>query len=232
MLLRAMYMFEALEDSTGNDIVQPVLEWGFVCGVSCSVDSTGGQYWSLSCWYLVSDSFSFESQPEPVDVTTGQDTVNMYIHRTSNGNGTYQYTCFNGYSPNAPGDITDTTFAQGIEFMPRVYEAFESDYRDGDEMDSECYDYPDQDSIAMKHISLRINGSYPTLIWAPPTSNPDTTCGQYTVVVDSANSAYPSPGEVDFYMFGNPITGVELTRFRGHQVRPVHPALTDLTPST
>jgi hypothetical protein len=96
--------------------------------------------------------------------------------------------------------------------MPQVYETFESLTQPvhQDYLDSYCPAYPDQDSVAMTDISLSVNGSYPTpLGWGAPQSNPDTTCGQYTVVQDAANKAQPTNGEIDFYM-RTPITSVSL----------------------
>lgn len=47
-----IYLFNALEDGPGNDILQPVLQWGLS-------GAGGGNYWAVASWYVDSSNHAF-----------------------------------------------------------------------------------------------------------------------------------------------------------------------------
>jgi hypothetical protein len=92
---QTIYLFIALEDSSGSDIVQPVLEWG----PSCATPS--GSFWSIASYYVFGSTCAESVNTPAGEVMPGQ-TLSAYV------------ACFNTCNSNT-WDIGIGDHTNGIE---------------------------------------------------------------------------------------------------------------------
>jgi hypothetical protein len=165
-----VYLFNALEDGTGDDILQPVLQWG-VSGAG------GGDYWAVASWYVDSANHAFCTPAIPVNVG---DRLTGLITLAIQADASHNYTCqFNGI----PGT---SLIAQGLFDLVQATETLEVYGL------IRASDYPNSRMTAMTGIDLQIDGSPALLNWsANVMTNP--AFGEHTSIVSSGTPG----GEVD-----------------------------------
>jgi hypothetical protein len=166
-----IYLFNGLQDSNIQHILQPVLTWGV------SADG-GGPFWSIASWYVDDSGHAFKSASVNVnegDVLTGVMTLTAQV---DNG---FNYDCqFAG--------IDGTTLrVLGIAqlVMPVItLECYGI---------KSCADYPATPKTSMRSINVTTAAGPIALNFAY--CNDVTDCGQSTTVVSNATGA----GAVDLF---------------------------------
>jgi hypothetical protein len=165
-----IYLFNALEDGPGDDIVQPVLQWG-VSGAG------GGNYWAVASWYVDSANHAFCTPAIPVNVG---DRLTGLITLAIQPDASHNYTCqFSGI----PGT---SLIAQGLSDLVQATETLEVYGL------TQSSDYPNAPATAMTGIDLQVNGSPAPLKWSVDVmTNP--AFGEHTNIVTDGTPR----GEVD-----------------------------------
>lgn len=69
---QTIYLFIALEDQSGSEIVQPVLEWGPSCA------SPSGSFWSIASYYVYGSTCAESDNTAAGEVEPG-DTLSAYV---------------------------------------------------------------------------------------------------------------------------------------------------------
>lgn len=167
-----IYLFNGLEDQAGDNILQPVLQWGLS-------GAGGGNTWGAASWYVDSSHHAFCTEVVPVNVgdkLTGVMTLQIQADASLN------YACeFQGI----PGT---KLIAQGLSELVQACQTLEVYGL------TRSTDYPNAPMTAMTNINLQTVGNPAPLNWAPDLmSNP--TFGEHTSIVSNANPG----GEVDLY---------------------------------
>jgi hypothetical protein len=167
-----IYLFNALEDTSGTVILQPVLQWG-VSGAG------GGNYWGVASWYVDSNNHAFCTPVVPVNVgdqLTGLMTLAIQSDASLN------YTCqFQGI----PGT---SLIAQGLANLVQATETLEVYGL------TKASDYPNTSKTAMTGIDLQVAGGVAQVTWSPSVMD-NPTFGEHTRVLSNATPG----GEVDLY---------------------------------
>ena len=166
---QTIFLFDALQNASRTNLLQPVLQWG-------TSQAGGGPFWSISNWYIDPSGHVCHSDSLPVlpgEVLTGIISLGQEI------GGLFSYVVsFAGY----PGlDLS----VQGIEELVCAAETLEA-YQIG-----VCADYPAATSTAMSNIAIAAGGVAPPLTWS--IQNNSTTCDEHTIVDSSANPG----GQID-----------------------------------
>jgi len=167
-----IYLFNGLEDQAGDNILQPVLQWG-VSGAG------GGNTWGVASWYVDVSHHAFCTPLLPVnvgDILVGVMTLEIQADASLN------YACeFQGI----PGT---KLIAQGLPELVQACEALEVYGL------TKSTDYPNAPMTAMTKIDLQTMDNPAPLNWVPELmSNP--TFGEHTDIVSNATPG----GEVDLY---------------------------------
>jgi len=175
-----IYMFNGIEPSAGNFILQPVLQWG-------TSNAGGGSYWSITNWFVGSDGsavYKALSTVNPGDVIRGVMTL------TGHSGSDFSYlSAFDGFS-SADLQVTD------VDQLVWANEALE------------CYsltafsDYPDTSLTAFYDIEIKLRtqetpsiiDSEATINWSA--TNTVTDNGQQCVIVSN-----DSPGGVVYLYY-------------------------------
>jgi hypothetical protein len=167
-----IYLFNALEDQAGDDIVQPVLQWG-------ESGAGGGNYWGVSNWYVDSNHHAFCTPVVPVNEG---DELTGLLTLSSQAGGLFNYV---SAFENIPGA---TLIAQGLSELVVATETLEVYGL------TKSSDYPNGGIVRMTKIDLSVTAGAAALNWtAEVMSNP--TFGEHTTIV---SNAAPN-GEVDLY---------------------------------
>jgi hypothetical protein len=168
---QTIFLFNALQNTSRTNLLQPVLQWG-------ASQSGGGPYWSISNWYI--DTSGHVCHSDNLPVLPGQVLTGIIaLGQTSSGLFTYLVS-FDGYP------ALDLSVA-GIEELVWAGEALEA-YQIGD-----CAEYPSAISTAMSNIAIAVGGIAPALSWN--VTNNSTICGEHTIVANSANPG----GQIDIW---------------------------------
>lgn len=160
---QTIFLFNALQNASRTNLLQPVLQWG-------KSQAGGGSFWSISNWYIDTSGHVYHSGSVPMlpgqvltgIISLGQETSGLFSYVVS----------FDGYS------TLDLNVA-GIEALMYASETLEA-YQIGDRND-----YPAADFTAMSKIAVAVGGMSPTLNWS--IQNNSSNWGEQTVVVSSAN---------------------------------------------
>jgi hypothetical protein len=155
-----IYLFNALEDQAGDDILQPVLQWG-VSGAG------GGNYWGVASWYVDSSNHAFCTPVVPVNV--GDKLVGVLSL-----DGLTNYKCeFQGISG------TDL-IAQGLSQLVQATETLEVYGL------TKFTDYPNAPMTRMTDINVELASNLAPLNWSTNAmSNP--AFGEHTTIVSNLN---------------------------------------------
>jgi hypothetical protein len=160
---QTIFLFNAIQNASRTNLLQPVLQWG-------TSQAGGGPFWSISNWYI--DTSGHVCHSDSVPVLPGQ-VLTGIISLGQETNGLYSYVVsFEGY-PTLDLNVT------GIEELMYAAETLEA-YQIGD-----CKEYPADDFTAMSNIAIAVGGVAPALTWS--IQNNSTSCGEHTIIVSSAN---------------------------------------------
>jgi len=166
-----VYLFNGLQNATGSEILQPVLQWG-------SSGAGGGPFWSIASWHVDSQGHAYCTPSTPVnpgDLLTGMMTMTGAFN-----DGTHNYRCeFVGVAGTA-------LMALGT---PELTDAEETLEAYGVTAQAE---YPGGPSTAMSQIDLQVGGNAAQPAWVSNTmQNP--LYGENALIVSNASPG----GEVD-----------------------------------
>jgi len=151
---QTLFMFTGLEDSAGDEIIQPVIQWGFSA-------AGGGQYWTLANWWVTSSDQALFSTLVPINV--GDLIYGTMVQSTPTSGSWNIAATVNGKNPSnlqvsniAPQGMASVTL--------EVYNVFA------------CTDYPASPSIVFSGLKLADQGVVTKPVWSPAT--PATDCQQ------------------------------------------------------
>ena len=168
-----IYLFNGLQDPNGNEILQPVLQWG-------QSGAGGGANWSVASWHVDSNNHAFCTPSVPVnpgDVLTGVMTLTAtYEDGTRN------------YSSEFLGIPGTKLMALGIVELTDAEETLEV-YGLTDPSE-----YPNAPNTAMKQINLQTGGNAAPVQWAA-NSMAAPQFGEHTEIVTDGGVG----GETDLY---------------------------------
>ena len=154
-----IYIFNALEDQAGDDILQPVLQWGVSGG-------GGGSYWGVASWYVDSSQHAFCTPVVPVKV--GDKLIGVLSFDGSN------------YKSEFQGIAGTSLIAQGLSQLVQATETLEVYGL------TKSTDYPSAPMTRMTSINLQLAGNPTPLNWsASAMSNPPF--GEHTTIENSLN---------------------------------------------
>jgi hypothetical protein len=162
---QTLFMFNSIEPTSGNAILQPVLQYG-------SSAAGGGNYWAVASWYVVGSQAYYSSL---VKVSVGQSLIGV-INFVSKTTKKFNYSCaFTG--------ISGTDFS--INQIPQLTWCTETLEVYGV---TQCSQFPNTAFTQMSGINLRTKAGTPSMSWG--ITNAQTSCGvQTTVVTDGATNA-------------------------------------------
>jgi hypothetical protein len=154
-----IYLFNALEDDAGDDILQPVLQWGLS-------GAGGGSYWSVASWYVDSSKHAFSTPV--VCVNPGDNLVGVLSFDGSNYESEFQ---------GIPGT---SIIVQGLSPMVQATETLEVYGL------TKNTDYPNTPVTRMSGIGLQLESGTASLAWQSEVmTNP--AFGEHTDIVSNAN---------------------------------------------
>jgi hypothetical protein len=171
---QTIFLFNGMQDGTTSTsyIVQPVLQWG-------PSAAGGGNYWSITNWY-VSSSQAFYGSLENVSAGTSLQGV---MQETSHSGSKYNYTSsFVGYPAASSLAVTN---------VPQAYWAAETLESYG--VTNTSTEYPPNTDIAMSSIKILQGSSNASISWT--TAQGARNIAQEAVVVSNSSSE----GQVDIY---------------------------------
>jgi hypothetical protein len=212
-----IYIFNALENSTGMDIMQPVLQWG-------SSPAGGGNFWAIANWYVWDGGAAVSPLINVNPGTTIQGVIKLI---GQNSDGSYSYSSsFTGYN-NAlnlsEGDVDNGVTIGAVPVQIGAFETLEV-YQDVNGVSSygigQASNYPaNTERVIMNNISLSLTTGYPSIglpkdpvnmvNWATGTLK--NTVGETTTVLNS-NDAGQGQVALNFHPVPtiNGATGIEI----------------------
>jgi hypothetical protein len=160
---QTIFLFNALQNASRTNLLQPLLQWG-------TSQAGGGPFWSISNWYIDPSGHVCHSDFMPVlpgqvltgIISLGQETSGLFSYVVS----------FDGYP-------TLDLSVMGIEELVCASETLEA-YQIGG-----CTEYPAATFTAMYNIAIAVGGIAPALTWS--IQNNSTTCGEHAVIASSTN---------------------------------------------
>ena len=166
-----IYLFNGLQNNTGLEILQPVLQWG-------SSGAGGGPFWSIASWHVDSQGHAYCTPSKPVN--PGDPLTGLMTMTGAFNDGTHNYRCeFLGVVGTALMALGTPELTDAEETL----EAYGVTAQTG---------YPGGPSTAMSQIDLQVGGNPVPLAWVSNTiQNP--LYGESTVIVSNASPG----GEVD-----------------------------------
>jgi hypothetical protein len=167
-----IYLFNGLEDQAGDNILQPVLQWG-VSGAG------GSNTWGVASWYVDSSHHAFCTALVPVNVgdkLTGVMTLEIQADASLN------------YTSEFQGIAGTKLIAQGLSELVQACETLEVYGL------TKSTDYPNAPMTAMTNINLQIMSNPASLSWVSELMN-NPAFGEHTNIVSNATPG----GEVDLY---------------------------------
>lgn len=178
-----IYLFNGLQSSSGDGILQPVLQWGFS-------PAGGGDYWAIANWFVWGGVSNYEFfHSSLIEVNPGANLTGV-MKLTSDSGNIYSYSS-SFTRDSIAGSTLQLNNAPPFNWADETLEVYGI---------SKCSDYPSDEKIKMSDIQIKVDSTYPTITWTP--ANVATECGQHTNIV-SNSSAH---GEVDLYFHNSQIT--------------------------
>ncbi|MFY9988503.1 MAG: hypothetical protein WAK31_27365 [Chthoniobacterales bacterium] len=156
---QTIFEFNAIEPSTYDAILQPVLQYG---------ESTagGGEYWAVASWYVTSSEAYYSKLAK---VATGKKLTGE-IKLTSHKGSDYSYSCeFEGIKASkfSMKNIAELTWV-----VPGSLEVYNVD---------QCSDLPNTSFTKFSDINVRASKKTPSISWTADDYN--TTCSVQTTIV-------------------------------------------------
>ncbi|KAJ7466253.1 hypothetical protein B0H11DRAFT_2048994 [Mycena galericulata] len=139
---QTVFLFNSIEPSSGDAIIQPVLQYG-------PSAAGGGNYWAVASWYLDPDNTFYTN---PVKTSAGA-TLDGLITLTSSSGSSYNY---NTEFSNIAGTSLPVTGAEELTWATETLEAYAV---------TEASDYP-AGSTVFSNINLKLaSGATPSVSW-------------------------------------------------------------------
>jgi hypothetical protein len=169
---QTIFLFNGIENSQYNFILQPVLQWGLSA-------AGGGNYWSIASWYVGGqDGPAFHT--ELIRVNPGTRLTGI-MALTESTNSSFSYDCYFKGIPNTNLPIRNV---DELVWCNETLEAYGV---------TRCTDYPNVNSTLMSSIDIRTFNLQPLLNWEPIALVRD--CGQRTIIHSNSN---PN-GQIELY---------------------------------
>jgi len=138
-----VYFFTGLEDDAGDEIIQPVLQYG------ADVDG-GGEYWGIACWWVTSsDQYIYSTL---VKVAVG-DTIFGYMNLLPNASWLI-------------GAVVNGKPTTALTMANVATQTFSSVTLEAYQMQS-CDDYPNDKGITFTSLIMKDQGKAVTPTWTP-----------------------------------------------------------------
>ena len=162
-----LYLFNGLENASGNEILQPVLQWG-VSGAG------GGNLWSVASWYADSNGHAYSTPSVPVN--PGDTLTGIMTEIAVYSDGTRNYNCqFQGID----GTIL---VAQGMDELTIAEQTLEAYWV------TDVSEYPATPSTAMKQIAIATSEGPLVATWTPGTQA-SPKYGEHTGIAGNGTAA-------------------------------------------
>jgi len=168
-----LYLFNGLENVAGNEILQPVLQWG-------ASGAGGGNLWTVASWYADSNGHAFSTASVPVN--PGDVLIGVMSEVAVYDDGTRNYVCqFQG--------INGTTLvAQGMDELTVAEQTLEAYWV------TDVSEYPPDPSTAMTQIAIATSAGNIAATWSPYTQA-TPSFGEHTGITNNGTAAV----EIDIY---------------------------------
>jgi hypothetical protein len=169
-----IYLFNGLESTSSNSILQPVLQWG----VS---PAGGGNYWAITNWY-VWGTFSYHYFYGTLIKVNPGTILQGVMKLTSNSNNTCSYSSsFTGYPSGSELHVIN---APPCNWACEALEAYGI---------TKAADHSSDEKVKMSEIQIKVDNIFPSLTWIP--INVATEYGRHINIVSNSSVN----GEVDIY---------------------------------
>jgi len=153
---QTIFFFTGFEDAAGDEIIQPVLQWG-------PSEAGGGAYWSVASWWVTSTGNALYSTLAPCNAG---DAIWGTMNQTSSGNWT-----ISGYINNANPTVLSVQNVNPQTMATVTLEAYSI---------ISCGDYPAAGTITFTNMALEDQGSTVQPSWQPETQF--TNCNEQVTV--------------------------------------------------
>jgi len=166
---QTLFYWNGIEDSTNDEVLQPVLQWG-------ASAAGGGQYWAIASWY-VSSARSFWG--DLADVNVGDKIFGSLFE--DNSTGTWDVTTYDMQTNKSSSfKYKHPTPIETYSYV--VLEAYTI---------TQCTDYPANTKFeAFTNLIVALTTGPVTPTWQPEIQQP-ITCNEHAIAVSSS--------EVDIY---------------------------------
>jgi len=161
---QTLFLFNSIEPSTSDAIMQPVLQFG-------GSAAGGGEFWAVATWYLYGDNTFFTT---PIAVSPGQ-VLNGGIQLVGASNGAYNYLA---QFTNIPGTAIEVDGGEQLTWTTETLEAYAV---------AEASDYPAGSTVFSDIGIILSNGAIPPTSWS--TVNDPTDGLSTTVNINGATNA-------------------------------------------
>ncbi|KAJ6626490.1 hypothetical protein B0H10DRAFT_522821 [Mycena sp. CBHHK59/15] len=139
---QTLFLFNSIEPSTGDAIMQPVLQYG-------PSAAGGGEYWTVATWYLYGSNIFYTT---PVQVSVGQ-TLNGIVSLVGQSGSTYTY---NSQFTNIGGTALTVDGREQLTWATETLEAYGV---------TAASDYP-TGSTVFSGINLALTSGTPSVFWS------------------------------------------------------------------
>ncbi|KAJ6626484.1 hypothetical protein B0H10DRAFT_2211077 [Mycena sp. CBHHK59/15] len=139
---QTLFLFNSIEPSTGDAIMQPVLQYG-------PSAAGGGEYWAVATWYLYGSNVFFTN---PIQVSVGQ-TLNGIVSLVGQSGSTYNY---DSQFTNIGGTALTVDGGEQLTWATETLEAYSV---------TAASDYP-TGSTVFSGINLALTSGTPSVSWS------------------------------------------------------------------
>jgi hypothetical protein len=191
-----VYIWNGLSDIGGDNVMQPVLQWG-------NNNRWGSTYWSINNWYVWNGTSAAVSTAE-LHIAPGTLLQGVLTLTGQQPDGSYNYTStFAGHPVSAmnitEGNVYNNYYNNLPIAIPQVpielvaYEVLEA-YHGNSYGVVQSNDYPSSAEVSMTNINIQVNNANPAISWTSST-DPQILFGERSIPINNNN---PN-GEVDIY---------------------------------
>ncbi len=160
-----IYLFNGIENSSFEMILQPVLQWG-------NSPAGGGSFWAVSNWFVGSPESGIALHSELINVNPG-DILQGIITLTGKSGSRFNYrSSFNGIP------MCDLSISE-IEELTWANETLECYYL------KQFSDYPNTHLTAMSDIEILVDANHAPIIWTA--YNEVTDNGQHCSIIKNGS---------------------------------------------
>jgi|GEM_PF-3969139 hypothetical protein len=159
-----IYLFNGIEPTAMDAILQPVLQWGFS-------PAGGGYYWAVASWYVYNGGYYYGNL---IQVSPGDPLVGDIIARRQ----VYGWYCYDCLFDGVGGSSLSVSYIPELTINCMALEAYNSA---GTTCPDYCTDYPADGYTYFDEVSIltdMYNPTYRSLTWTG-TSSTDPPCNTY-----------------------------------------------------